>query len=332
MGPATLEGIAMNSLLLLALLPFAEPEPEAVAATGPTVVLVVGAAGTAEYGREFKSWADNWSTAAKRGGADVIRIGSEKEQDLPDRVHLQAALQAAEQNTHRELWLVLIGHGTFDGKTARFNLRGPDVSARDLATWLKPFKRPVAIVNCAAASGPFIDRLSRDDRVVVTATKSGTEQNFARFGKFLSKSIGDPAADLDKDGQTSLLEAWLTASRSTDEFYTTQGRLATEHSLLDDNGDQRGVRANAFQGTRPIAQPSGTAIVDGFRAHQFHLVPSAEERRLSLSDRVTRNELELEIRQLRRLKPKLPAGEYAEQLETLLVRLAELYERTAADQ
>jgi hypothetical protein len=315
----------MNTILLLALLPFAEPE--AVAPSGPTVVLVVGAAGTAEYGREFKTWADNWSAAAKRGGAQVVRIGSEKQQDLSDRIHLQAALQAAEENKHRELWLVLIGHGTFDGKTARFNLRGPDVSARDLATWLEPLKRPVAIVNCAAANGPFIDRLSRDDRVIVTATKSGSEQNFAWFGKFLSKSIGDSAADIEKDGQTSLLEAWLTASRSTNEFYITQGRLATEHSLLDDNGDQRGVRSNVFQGTRPIAKATGTAIVDGFRAHQFHLVPSAEERRLSITDRVTRNELELEIRRLRNLKPKLPPAEYARQLESLLVQLAKLYEQ-----
>ena len=319
----------MNSLLLLALLPFAEPQT--TAPNGPTVVLVIGAAGTAEYGREFKAWADNWSAAAQRGGARVIQIGSDGEQELADRAHLQAALAASEKASHQELWLVLIGHGTFDGKTARFNLRGSDISARDLATWLEPFDRPVAVINCASASGPFIDRLSRDDRVVVTGTRSGSEQNYARFGKFLSESIAYTAADLDKDGQTSLLEAWLIASHKTKDFYTTQGRLATEHSLLDDNGDQRGVRADAFQGTRPIAQATSDAVLDGLRAHQFHLVRSEEEQRLSITDRVTRNELESEIRQLRRLKPKLPAGEYYQQLEPLLVKLATLYERAEAN-
>ena len=34
------------------------------------------------------------------------------------------------------LWLVLIGHGTFDGKTARFGLRGPDVTPAEWAVCL----------------------------------------------------------------------------------------------------------------------------------------------------------------------------------------------------
>ena len=32
-----------------------------------------------------------------------------------------------------ELWIVFIGHGTFDGRSAKFNLRGPDISADELA-------------------------------------------------------------------------------------------------------------------------------------------------------------------------------------------------------
>jgi hypothetical protein len=35
--------------------------------------------------------------------------------------------------------------------------------------------------------------------------------NFARFGDYLSQSIIDAAADLDKDDQTSLWEAFLMA-------------------------------------------------------------------------------------------------------------------------
>ena len=104
---------------------------------------------------------------------------------------------------------MLIGHGTFDGREAKFNLRGPDVTDVELADWLLPFKRPVVVINCASASGPFINRLSGANRVVVTATKSGNEINFARFGQYIAEAIADPRADLDKDGQVSLLEAFL---------------------------------------------------------------------------------------------------------------------------
>ena len=136
---------------------------------------------------------------------------------------------------------MVIGHGTFDGKEAKFNLRGPDLSAADLAEWLKPFRRPVAVINCASASSPFINKLSATNRVIIAATRSGYEQNYARFGEYISSAVADPQADLDKDGQTSLLEAFLMASRRVAEFYNTEGRLATEHALLDDNGDGLGT-------------------------------------------------------------------------------------------
>ncbi len=51
------------------------------------------------------------------------------------------------------------------------------------------------------------------------------------------EQTGAIVADLDKDGQVSLLEAFLIASRRTLEFYKVEGRIATEHALIDDNGD-----------------------------------------------------------------------------------------------
>ena len=136
---------------------------------------------------------------------------------------------------------MLIGHGTFDGKTTKFNLRGPDVTAADLARWLKPFSRPLVVVDTTSCSAPLINTLSGSNRVVVTATRSGYEENFTHFGHFLAEALSDPEADLDKDHQVSLLEAFLTAARQTAEFYKTEGRIATEHALLDDNGDGLGT-------------------------------------------------------------------------------------------
>src|SRR5262249_50255186 len=111
------------------------------------------------------------------------------------------------------LWLILIGHGSYDGKQARFNLRGPDLSATNLATWLKPFQRPQAVINTSSSSSPFLNALSASNRVIITATRSGSEQNYARLGDYLAAAIADTAADLDKDGQVSVLEAFLLASR-----------------------------------------------------------------------------------------------------------------------
>ena len=41
---------------------------------------------------------------------------------------LKALIQAEPKDGPQPFWLVLIGHGTFDGHEARFNLRGPDGS------------------------------------------------------------------------------------------------------------------------------------------------------------------------------------------------------------
>ena len=173
---------------------------------------------------------------------------------------------------------MLIGHGTFDGREAKFNLRGPDMTDLELSEWLAPYKRPVVVINCASASGPFINRLSGSNRVVITATKSGYETNFARFGQYLAEAIADPHADLDKDGQVSLLEAFLTASSRVDEYYRTHSQLATEHALLDDNGDRLGTPPNWFRGVRATQRAKDGAALDGIRAHQLHLIPSDRER------------------------------------------------------
>jgi hypothetical protein len=300
----------------------------------PTVVIVVGAEGTAEFGAEFERWAGRWSEAAKRGGADVVTVGrAGMEPDAApageteaDRQRLRQILDRELERATQPLWLVLIGHGTHDGKVAKFNLRGPDVSDEELAAWLKPCRRPLAVINCASASAPFLNRLSGEGRVIITATRSGSEVNFARFGDHLSAAIGDAAADLDKDGQTSLLEAFLAASHAVAGYYKQEGRLATEHALLDDNGDGLGIPADWFRGTRATRAARDGAPLDGAAAHRWHLVPSPAEQALGAELRARRDELEKEVESLRAKKASLDEAEYYRQLEALLVRLARVYE------
>lgn len=309
-------GLPLVSALLLGLVC-----PPAAQAAG-RVLIVVGAPSETKYGAMFKEWTQRWKNATLFSETPSKVLGLDDSPEKPDRDRLKEELAALAGESAEPLWLVLIGHGTFDRRTARFNLRGPDVSETELAEWLSPVKRPVAVVCCFAASGPFLISLSGPDRVVVVATKSGSEQNFSHFGDWLSKSIADPAADLDKDRQTSLWEAYLAAGRRTAEWYKSQGLLATEHCLLDDNGDKQGTRHDAFRGLKPLEAATGGQKLDGVRAHQWHLVPSAADADLTAAQQQRRNELELAVIALRDQKATLPEADYFAKLEALLVELA----------
>jgi hypothetical protein len=310
----------MNALLAMGL---------CVAAAGaddrPCVLIVVGAPGTPEYGAQFRRWADQWQAAAEKAQAVSIRVGQAEGAGGTDRERLRSILAEKAMSGREPLWIVLIGHGTFDGHEAKFNLRGPDVTDLEFAQWLAPLKRPVAVLDCASASGPFLNRLSGDNRVVVTATRSGHEMNFARLGQYLAEAITDLRADLDKDGQVSLLEAFLTAGSRVDEYYRTRSQLATEHALLDDNGDRLGTPADWFRGVRATRRAKDGAAPDGLRAHQLHLIPSARERDMPAQVRQRRDQLELSIAALRNEKESLAADDYYSRLEPLMVELARIY-------
>lgn len=311
-----------------------EIEAEAGESLGALLV-VVGASGTEEYGRQFSQWAERWRSVATAAGWKVVTVSplTEDPAESPSgpSVPLETSPAAKSQlemlrhsileETEEQvlpMWIVLIGHGTDDGRTARFNLSGPDVSADDLAVWLAPLQRPLAVVNCSSSSGRFLQPLRAEGRVVIAATSGPGELNFSRFGGELSAIIGDPVADTDKDGQTSLLEAFRFASRQTEEYYTSRGQLPTEHAMLDDNGDAKGTRAAAIPDTGPV--PLG----DGALARSWHLVPNLQERRLTLGQRFERDRLESEIDQLRQRKPSLDVDQYYAELESLFVQLAQL--------
>lgn len=294
-------------------------------AEADSVIVVVGAAGTPEYGKQFEMWSGRWTKACEASNSQCTVIGSNAiNADRPDRELLRTAIESS-TGGDMPLWIVMIGHGTPSGDGAKFNLRGPDVSSDDLAGWLKPVDRRVAIVNCTSASGPFLKALSSERRVVVTATKSGSEINFARFGDFFSAAIASREADLDHDDQVSLLEAYLTASKNVQQFYDDDDRLATEHALLDDNADGQGTPATFFQGIRATKSAKDGAKLDGKLAHQMILLKSKRETTLSASQVKTRDKLESELEQLLSRKPDVPDDTYYEQLEAIMVQIAQVY-------
>lgn len=284
----------------------------------------MGASGDTDLTTNFLRQAHTWQDTAARAGITARLIGDSPDNQTNDWSRLRDALAGEPRDGNAELWLILIGHGTFDGRDAKFNLRGPDVSAGELSGWLNPIHRPTIVIDTTSASAPFLNKLKAPNRVVVTATRSGHEKNYSRFGSFLAEAIADPAADLDQDGQTSLLEAFLSASHRSAEFYQTAGRLATEHSLLDDNGDGQGTPADWFRGVLAVKKPQKNVLVDGLRAHQVHLVASEAERLLTPESRRLRDELERQVMRLREEKARVPEEEYYTRLEKLLLELARI--------
>ena len=313
----------MIRILTLLLLLFS---PVLHAESGLKVLLVVGSGGTEELGTGFKETAALWTDAAKRGEASIEVIGLDPvAEGAPGDAERLKSILAAEKSP--ELWLVLIGHGTFDQRAVKFNLRGPDVTDRELASWLEPYKGTLAVINTASASGSLVRVVGKAGRIVITATKNEAELSYTRFGKFFAEAIaGGEGADLDNDDQVSLLEAFISASERVAAFYKDEGRIATEHALIDDNGDALGSRAEWYDGTTPTKSPSPEAKPDGDLAAQKVLVKNAFERLLTPEQRERRDGIERQVVELRRTKASLGEDEYYPKLEALLLELSRLYD------
>jgi hypothetical protein len=314
--------LLLVAALLSAILPAVAAGAPPATADRTTVLLVVGAPGTPEFGSNFVQQAALWKTACDQAGCRRVTIGLDPAGATNDFELLKQTLAAEPKDGAGQLWIVLIGHGTFDGKEARFNLRGPDFSATDLALWLKPFHRLLAVIDTSASSAPFLNKLSGTNRVIITATRSGNELNYARFGQYLAEAITNPEADLDKDGQVSLLEAFLIAARKTAEFYKVEGRLLTEHALIDDNGDALGTPPDWFRGLRATRRPRDAAALDGLLAQQICLIPGAADKALTAEQRAQRDAQERAVLLHREKKSQMKEDAYYDQLEKLLLDLA----------
>jgi hypothetical protein len=211
--------------------------------------------------------------------------------------------------------IVLIGHGSFDNQQAKFNLVGPDLSAKDYATLINtlPNKR-VVFVNCSSSSGEFIKPLSAAGRIVITATRSGNEQNATVFAEHFIAGLTDGAADADKNGRISVLEAFNYAIKVTADWYKEKNRLATEHALIDDNGDGVG-HEEATGGDGNLAK---IVYLDSKQIEEA--AGDVEIGRLIKE----RQRLEEEIEKLKARKSDMKQEDYDAELERLLVELAKV--------
>lgn len=290
------------------------------------LIIVRGADGEPEYGADFREAAARWQELGESRAWQVSTIDSDSvaEAERSVKQSLEQVLAAESVEPSSRLWIVMLGHGTFAANQAKFNLVGPDLAPEELSAWLEPLKQQIILVNCASASAPFLAEISGPNRIVITATKSGAEYNYARFGIHLASVLDDLQYDLDHDEEVSLLEAFLAGSNRTQRFYADQSRLATEHALLSDNTDKAGVTADFYRGVVPV-KSGKEGSVDGAKAARVILFASPDVEPLSEESAARREELESELDKLRSNKVLMDESLYYDQLEELLLQLAELY-------
>ncbi len=287
------------------------------------MLIVVSEPGEARYESEFNRQANAWKDLAARGKFETKIIGVGNDSAGGDRELVEKSLTEIPKQGG-DFWIVLIGHGSFDGRTANFNLRGKDIASAELRDLLKPFGRRLVMLNLFSASAPFLTELSADNRIIIGSTRSEAERNYSRFGETMADAIVSPEADLDRDGALSLLEATLFASAKVRAFYEDEQRVLQEHAVIDDNGDGVATAVENFKGLRAEAKDDSGKASDGIAARDvYFLTPTIDP--LSPDDREKRAQIEAQIEALRIQKSEIPEDRYYRELEQLMRQMAEIY-------
>jgi hypothetical protein len=290
------------------------------------LVIISGLSGEDRFARDYVEWGSGLAAAAvERYGLPASNVVWLAEDDA---AHAGIRARSTRENVERELrtlsqraaandriLIVIFGHGSYQSGESRINLPGPDIDGKAFAGLLAPLgTQRVAVVNATSASGGFIQDLAGPNRIVITATKSGMEANETVFGRHFAAALTGDAADTNKDGRVSLLEAFEYTRLEVEREYQRGNKLQTEHALLDAVGDGKGVTEVA------AANPHGRA------AGAFHLgsvgaaaAGASPELRALYAEKAR---IEEALDALRARKDSMPAAEYESALEKLLVDLS----------
>ena len=314
---------AVVRALMVALL-FAAP----AAAQDAHLAVIVGLGGEPEHAETFRRWAaslvDHAGGRLGIPGERILYLAEDPQQDATratakaTKAEIEKRLPAlgAAAKPDDVVFIVLIGHGTSDGKVAKFNLPGPDMTAADFGAILKRFgTKHVVFVNSSSASGPFIEALAAPGRVIVTATRNAAEQFATLFGGYFIDALASDAADADKNRRVSVLEAFTAAKADVAKVYQQRGVMLTERALLEDGGDGEGSMDPAATGT------------DGRVAAMLSLGAAAADLKLPADPALRtlyeeRRELERRAEALKLMKATMPPAQYAAELEKVLIELA----------
>lgn len=290
------------------------------------LLIVVGLGGDAETAKTFHRWSNTLAESSERLGVPADRlvylVGEPVEGDkgvsgraTKEEVTKALTKFAGTASPEDIVFITLIGHGSWDGRAAKFNMPGPDMAPEDFDVLLKKLPtKQIVFVNTASASAPFLEALSGPGRTLVSATRSGAEHYTTLFGGYFVDALNSPEADADKNKRISVLEAFLYAKAEVNRAYEREGLLATEHAMLDDNGDKKGSpdpTATGAEGKVAAVLSLGDASEDG-------LPSDPKLRALHLE----RREMERRVEALRLLKDSMDPARYSSELEKLVTDIA----------
>jgi hypothetical protein len=294
------------------------------------LLIVVGLAGDPTHSELFLKWGSQLAVSADKLGVSSERLiyladqpeGGEKDKDnkVTGPATQEAVVKAfdslaAQVGPDDVVLVTLIGHGDYNGKEAKFNLRGPDMTAAAFKPLLAKLKsQRIVFVNTTSASGPFMAELSGPGRTIVTATRNGAETYDTLFAGHFVDAVTSEDADLDKNRRITVYEAFQYATAQVARSYEREGLLMTEHAMLDDDGDKEGTQklsATTKDGRMASVLTigsidSGAAIADPKIAALYG----------------ERREMERRIENLRLLKPNMDPAKYNAELESLGVAIA----------
>jgi hypothetical protein len=272
------------------------------------ILVVTGVPGDQEHAQKFDSWAKAFIDAAKKKDAvpdSSIVYLSDKQATKP-AVEKAIGDFAAASKANDTVVILLIGHGSFDGSTAAFNLMGPDLTAADYGKLLGRFSsQKVVFINTSSSSGAFLPAVSGPGRVIITATKTGGERNETEFGQYFTAAFGDEAADRDRNGHVSMAEAFDYAKTKVTDAYKQKGTILTEHAVLDDGAEGR-LASMAFLG---IGRSDAALAADLSDPETKKLVDE-------------RNAIQQQIEALQIQKTSMDPAKYDAAMENLLTDLA----------
>ena len=292
------------------------------------VAVIVGLSGEPEHGETFRRWAaslyDHVTGRLAIPKERVLYLLEDPALDAQratgkatkEAIEKGLAAVAAAAGANDVVCIVLIGHGTSDGKVAKFNLPGPDMTAADFASLLKRFTtKNIAFVNTASSSGPFIEALAAEGRVVVTATRSGAEKFATLFGGHFIDALASDDADADKNNRVSILEAFTAAKIAVARMYEQRGVMLTERAMLEDGGDGEGSLEPAANGK------------DGRVASILSLGTPTEALKLPDDPALRtlyqeRRAIEQRVEALKLMKASMAPAQYTAELEKVLTELA----------
>jgi len=283
-------------------------------------ITIAGLGGEADFDQRFTGWAQTIDQVLRASRTDAkidTLTGKDATRDRLREVLAKAAQDCAPEDA---IVLMLIGHGTFDGEEYKIALPGSDMSGSELAALLNKVRATrQLVVNMTSSSGGSIAALRKEGRIVITATKSGTEKNATVFARYWAEALRDPTADTDKNEAVTALEAYRYAIQKTTAFYESQKRLATEHPMLEDTGKGEGVRDPSLDQGQGRLAAAFTLL--RFGAAQAAAKDPAKQKLLARKE-----EVEQAIDLLKYQKAAMDQNQYKRELQKLLLDLARVQE------